>query len=237
PHLLVELGERRGEKLLELLHLGAALLELDAGVDVLGVLAEDDHVHEIRTLHWCLHPAEIPDRPETHVQVELLTQRDVERSDAAADGRRERSLDADEMVTERGERFFGQPVAGLLERLFAGEHFAPDDLAASAVHFFRGSIKNAHARAPDVRSCPISFDERNDRTIRNLQSVRRSLDPLAARRHQSLRRAHVRRTDRLGHSSLRSVTSSSQKLWKSVWKTGAERELSREFSPRRAVCT
>ena len=39
------------EQFLELAVLLGALLELDAGVDVLGVLAEDHHVDLLRRLH------------------------------------------------------------------------------------------------------------------------------------------------------------------------------------------
>ena len=49
--LLELLREVRLEELESLLRLFRAGLEIDAGVDVLGVLAEDDHVHLLRVLH------------------------------------------------------------------------------------------------------------------------------------------------------------------------------------------
>jgi hypothetical protein len=50
-NLLETLGERLGEELLEFLAIVAAVLELDARIDVFRVLAEDDHVGLFRMLH------------------------------------------------------------------------------------------------------------------------------------------------------------------------------------------
>src|SRR5262249_7516719 len=108
---------------------------LDAGVDVFRVLAEDHHVDLFRVLdrRWdALEPAH---RPQTDVEVERLPQRDIERSDAAADRRRERSLDADVIALERLDGLVRQPVVDGIFGLFAGEHFLPNDLALAAVHF------------------------------------------------------------------------------------------------------
>ena len=49
-------------------------------------------------------PCEPAHRPQAHVQVEDLAQRDVEAADAAADRRGERALDADEVLAERRRR-------------------------------------------------------------------------------------------------------------------------------------
>ncbi len=65
------------------------------------------------------HALEVAHRAQAHVEVEHLAQRDVERADAAADGRGERPLDADEVVRERVEGLVGQPAVELLERLLA----------------------------------------------------------------------------------------------------------------------
>ena len=97
------------EERAELFRLVGAGRELDPRVDVLGVLAEDDHVHLLGVLHGRGDALEPAHRAQTHVEVEDLAQRDVQRADAAADGRREGALDADEVLAERLDRLVGKP--------------------------------------------------------------------------------------------------------------------------------
>ena len=108
--LLELLGEFCCEEVEDLLRLGRAAGVLDAGVDVLGVLAEDHHVHLLRVLHRRGHAGEVAHRAEADVEVEHLPQGDVERADAAADGRGQRALDADEVLLERVDGVVGEPV-------------------------------------------------------------------------------------------------------------------------------
>ena len=96
------LGNSLREEVEHLLRFRRAAGVLDAGVDVLGVLAEDHHVDLLRMLHRRRHAREVAHRPQADVEIEHLAQRDVERADAAADRRGERALDADEIV--RGTR-------------------------------------------------------------------------------------------------------------------------------------
>ena len=93
--------------------LGSPLFDLEAGVDVLRVLPEDDHVDQFRPLDRRWHALEPADRPQAHVQVEDLAQRHVQRTEPSADRRRQRALDADQVLAEGGKGVFGQPVAGL----------------------------------------------------------------------------------------------------------------------------
>ena len=83
---------------------GVPGLPLDAGVDVLGVLAEDHHVDLLGALHRRGHALEVAHRAQADVEVEHLAQRDVERADAAADRRGQRALDADQVLAERRRR-------------------------------------------------------------------------------------------------------------------------------------
>jgi hypothetical protein len=75
-----------------------SLLELDAGVDVFGVFAEDDDVELFGVLHGAGHALVVLDRANAGVEVENLAQGHVQRADAAADGRGERSFDGDAQV-------------------------------------------------------------------------------------------------------------------------------------------
>ena len=110
--------------------------------------------------------ASVPaDRPQADEQIEHLAQRDVQRSDAAADRRRQRPLDADVVLAERLDGLVRQPVVELLEALLAGVDFHPRDLLLAAVRLVDGGIEHAHARAPDVGTGAVAFDERDDRIV------------------------------------------------------------------------
>ena len=61
----------------EFLVVGGARLELDARVDVLGVLAEDHHVDLLGVLHRRGHTLEPAHRAQAHVQIQHLPQRHV----------------------------------------------------------------------------------------------------------------------------------------------------------------
>src|SRR5207248_10672993 len=105
----------------------------DAGVNILGVLAEDDHVHLLRMFYRRRDAAEVLHRAQADVEVEQLSERNVERTDAAANRRRERAFDADDKSLEGLDRVVRQPVVELLEGGFAGEHLEPGDLAFATV--------------------------------------------------------------------------------------------------------
>ena len=63
---------------------------LDAGVEVLGVLADDDDVDVVEP---GAHAGVGLARPHAGVEVELVAQRDVDRAEAGADRRRDRALE------------------------------------------------------------------------------------------------------------------------------------------------
>src|SRR5439155_9826479 len=86
-----------------------ALFEFDAGVDVLGVLAEDHHVDFLWRLDRRWHPFEPAYWTQTDVEVKHLPQGDVEGTHAAADGRGERALDADQEFAKGIDGFIGKP--------------------------------------------------------------------------------------------------------------------------------
>ena len=148
------------------LHFGSAGLVLDAGVDVLRVLAEDHHVHVLRCLHRRGHALEPAHRPHAGVQIELLPQRDVERAEPAADRRGERPLDRHEVALDGGEGLVRQPAVEPVLGLLAGQHLEPRDPPAAAVRPLDRGVEHAPRGAPDVGPGAVTLDERNDRASR-----------------------------------------------------------------------
>src|SRR5690606_18019083 len=96
------------EELLDPLILRGAGEEFDAGVDVLRVLPEDDHVDQPRLLDGRGHAGVPAHGANAGVKVELLPQGNVERTDTAADRRGQRALDGYEMLGDDVERLLGQ---------------------------------------------------------------------------------------------------------------------------------
>ena len=165
----------------EFLGVGRSRLELDAGVDVLGVFAEDDHVDLFGRLDRRGHALEPAHRAQADVQIEHLPQRDVERTNAAADRRGERPLDRHQVFAAGAHRFVGQPgVVGLIG-LLAGKHFHPVNLAFAAVRLLHGRVEHPYACTPDVAAGAVAFDERDDRLIGHAQLAVRDRDFLATR--------------------------------------------------------
>src|SRR5690606_17859425 len=139
--------------------------------NVFGVLAEDDHVGQLRALHGAGDTLEPAHGAQADIQIKNLAQGDVERADAAADGRGQRTLDADEVRLERLERLVRQPFTGFVERLLTGEDFLPLHLALPAVRLLDGGVEDTHAGPPDVRADTVALDEGEDRVVRNVQAL------------------------------------------------------------------
>ena len=115
------------------------------------------------------HAVEITNGPDARIEIEQLSQADVQTANSAADGRRERAFDRDSKFLDRGERIAGQPVAELIKRFFSREHFVPDYFARTFRNFFNRSIENELRCLPDIATRSITFNKRNDRIVRNDQ--------------------------------------------------------------------
>ena len=144
------------------------MLELNAGVNVLGVLAEDDHVGQLRLLHGTGHALKPAHRPQAGVQVEHLAQGDIDRADTAADRRGEWSLDAHEILAEGGHGVVRQPFVKLVLGCLPGEHLEPGDLFCTAVGFLHGCVEYELAGGPNVRADAVASDERDNGVVRHL---------------------------------------------------------------------
>mmetsp|Transcript_1099 Transcript_1099/g.1707 ORF Transcript_1099/g.1707 Transcript_1099/m.1707 type:complete len:442 (-) Transcript_1099:93-1418(-) len=149
----------------------AAGLELDAGIDVFRVLAEDHHVHLVRLLHRAGHAVEVLHGPQADVEIELLAQRDVQRADATAHRRRQRALDRDDIVLEHPQRLLRQPDLGAIDAraLVTGVDLHPVDLARTAVGLGHRRVHHLEHDGRDVDAGAIAFDEGNDGLVRDVQ--------------------------------------------------------------------
>ena len=158
---------------------GRALLELNARVHVLGVLAEDDDVDLLRMFHRAWHALVVLHWAHASVKIENLAEGDVKRADAAANRRSQRTFDRDAQVARGRDGVVGQPVAELAEGFFAGKDLEPTNGALAAVGFFNRGVKDALRGFPDVAAGAVAFNERNDGVVRNLELPVQVLDRLA----------------------------------------------------------
>src|SRR5256886_6855347 len=180
----VRLGEGLPEQLEKLLVVGAAGLEFDAGIDVLGVLAEDHHVDFFGMPDGRGYAPVPAHRAQAHEQVEHLTQGHVEGADAATDRGGERPLDGHQILATGGDRLVRQPGAEQPGGFFPRVDLHPVDAPLAAVSLGYRGVHHAHAGAPDVRARAVTLDERKDRVLRDdeLAVADRDLRALLGRR-------------------------------------------------------
>ena len=206
-----------GQEFDEPLGLRRAPGKLDARVHVFRVFAEDDDVHPFGMRDRRRRTVEVADRTDTRKQVEHLTHRHVQTADAPAHRRRQRTFDGDFVGPDRLNSIDGQPLAGHVLGFLAREDLEPRKTALPAERLRHGGVEHAGARAPDVRTGAVAFDERNDRIgghdeLPVLARDRRT----ACRRFQ---RSEVRHN--LPELLVRSPAGRGRfprTLWKSLWK-------------------
>ena len=139
----------------------------DAGIDVLRVLAEDHHIGLVRLLDRAGHAGEVLHRAQAHIQIKLLAQGHVERTDATAHGRGQRPLDGDHIVTHRVQGFLRQPDIGAvhLGGLLAGVHLHPVDLLLATVGLGHGRVDDLDHHRCDVQARTVTLDIGNDGVV------------------------------------------------------------------------
>ena len=131
--------------------LGRAAFELDALIEVFGVLAHDDDVRggmtdrDARQGTGGAHGGE---------EVELLAERDVDAPEPGSDRGRDGTLDGHPAVTDRLERLLGQQRAVALERACAGDRIDPFDVTVSGV-------EDQPCGSRDLRPDAVSGDDRD----------------------------------------------------------------------------
>src|SRR5688572_29419401 len=157
------------EKIEHLLRFGRSADIFDARVNIFRVFAEDNHVDLFRMFHRRGNAREVLDGAKANIEVEHLSEGDVQGTNAATDRSGEGTFDSDEIFLEGLDRVVWQPVVEFVLGGFAREHFEPGDLAFAAVGLFHRCVENALARRPDIRSGAVTADERNDRVFWNVK--------------------------------------------------------------------
>ncbi|MNU67746.1 hypothetical protein D3C71_570970 [compost metagenome] len=161
-HLILQEGEN-------LLHFLSALLIFNTCIDIFCVLPENNHVNQLRTLHWRRNTVEVAYGTKTYIQIQFLTQGYVKRTDTPADWRSQRSFDGNDIFTNRCKRIRWKPLAICIESFLSRENFIPCDLLLSTVCFLYSSIKNTYGCFPDVAACTVTFDKWDNRTVRHIK--------------------------------------------------------------------
>ena len=125
---------------------------------------------------------EVLHRAQADVEIEHLPQGDVEGTDAAADRRGQRPLDADQKFPERGHRVIRQPVVEFLEGLLPGMDLEPGDFPFPAIGRLNRRVKDPHAGSPDVRPRAVAANKGDDGIMGNTEFAAGDADFAAGRR-------------------------------------------------------
>src|SRR5215207_7379006 len=141
--------------------LGSSLV-FDAGVNVFSVLAEDHHVDGLGSLDWRRHPAEVADRANAGVEIELLSQSHVQRSEAAPDRSRELALDGHQEMVNRGQRLFREPAVEPILGFLPGKHLQPRDSAPLSIGMLDCLVEDMLGGPPDIGTGSVSLDKGYD---------------------------------------------------------------------------
>src|SRR5437016_11802143 len=126
-----------------------ALLELDPGIDVLGVLAHDDQVDVVvaGANTWVALAG-----ADERVEVELLAQRDVHRSDPLPDRSRQRPFDCDFVAPDRLQHVLGHRRAVLV-------HYGQACVLHVPIELDAGRFQDTAGGFADFRTDPIAWDQ------------------------------------------------------------------------------
>ena len=141
------------------------LFPFDSGVNVFCVFAEDDNVHALGMLHGRRHSGVILHRTHAAVEIEDLAQGDVERADAASDGRGQRTFNGDAKFTDRADSVVGEPILEARLGFLAGKNFVPGHRALSVVSLFDSGVEHPDGGFPNIAASAVTFNERDDGAI------------------------------------------------------------------------
>src|SRR5438270_5258544 len=118
--------------------LRCSLLPLDTGVNVLSVLPENDDIHALRMLYRRGHAAVVLHRANAGIEIEDLSQRDIQGANAASHRGCERSFNRDAKFANRIDAVVRQPVVELGFGFLSGKHLVPGYVALAVVGLLDG---------------------------------------------------------------------------------------------------
>ena len=124
--------------------LGRALGELDAGVQVLGVLARDHEV-DVAVARTVARHGEA--RAHAGIQVEVLAKRHVDAAETGTNRRGDGTLDGDLGLCHGIEHMLGQRRVILVHHARAGIHHLPGDLHARGLHHAAHGVRDLGSNA------------------------------------------------------------------------------------------
>ena len=109
-------------------------------------------------------------RTQTDVQVQLLTQCHVQGADTAANWRRQWAFDSNAVVADQVQRFGWQPdvLAINLSGFFTGVNFHPGNFTLAFVGFLNSGINHFQHCRGNVYTDTVTFNERDNRIVRNV---------------------------------------------------------------------
>ena len=157
------------EKIENLLRFRCARGVFDPRINVFRVFPEDHHIHFLRMLDGRGDAFEVLHRPQAYEKIEKLTERHIERTNAAAYRRCQRPFDANQKFAERFHCVIRQPFVEFVFCRLTREYLKPRDLFVAAVRFFDRCIKHTNAGCPDIRPRAVPTDEWDDRLIRHVE--------------------------------------------------------------------
>ena len=152
-HLITQKG-------IEFFRLRSASLPFDAGINILGILSEYDHIHLLGMLHRRFHALVPTHRPLTDIEVKSLTQSNIERAYSSAHRSHQRTLYTYMIFLESLQSLVRQISSASLESLASRQHLFPNYPALRPIGFFHGSIYYSNHRGRHFRSHPVAFHQR-----------------------------------------------------------------------------
>ena len=166
---------------------------LDARVYILGILPKDDHVHSLGMADWRRHAVEIADRAHTGVEIQRLSEGHIETPKPTTHGSRQRAFDGTTEITNGLGGILWQPLVVVFFRLLSRVDLHPGHRLGTVIGLLDSAVENVSCRPPDIGADAIALDERNDRSVRDLELSIRPPNLLAVRwwGHLSIALAHA----------------------------------------------
>ena len=164
---------------------GRVCFPLDTRINIFGVFTEDNHIGQLRVFNRARGALIVTYRTQANVEIQLLTQRHVQRTDAAANWRRQRTFNSNTVITNQIEGFSRQPdiLAVNVGRFFTGVNFHPGNFTLAFIGFLNGGINHFQHRWGNVNTDTVAFNERDNRVMRDVQFAVLQGDFLTFRRN------------------------------------------------------